>query len=343
VANLFFEAPMASPSHQHVHNRKGLAFAADLGGTNLRAALIDDQGKILFRLKQATPQTADHDEVVQALVAAARECEDHARQSQDSVAAGCVVVPGTIDSQNQTVIQAPNIRALDQFPLRSVLEKKLGWQVLLENDANAAAIGEMWRGAGRGFKTIICLTLGTGVGGGIILDGKLWRGADGTAGEIGHVTVDPLAGVQCKCGNEGCLEVYASATAIKRITHEARSRFPQSPLFAREELTAREVYEAGLAGDRLALEVFERVGTYLGIALANLVNLLNPEVIIIGGGVANSWRLFESRMKEEMSSRAFPVPAGRVRIVPAECGDDAGLLGAAWLAFEFANVGSVSG
>ncbi|MDQ3474668.1 MAG: ROK family protein [Acidobacteriota bacterium] len=325
------------------HHASRLAFAADLGGTNLRAALIDGQGQIHFRLKQATPRTGDHDEVVQALLAAAHECENYARRSQNRVATGCVVVPGTIDSLNETVIQAPNIRALDQLPLRSVLQERLGWEVLLENDANAAAIGEMWLGAGRGFKTIACLTLGTGVGGGLILDGKLWRGPDGTAGEFGHAAVDPLGGVPCKCGNEGCLEMYASGTAIKRMTNEARARFPQSPLFAREDLTARDVYDSGVAGDRLALEVFERVGTYLGIALASLVNVLNPELIIIGGGVANGWRLFEKQMRKELSKRAFPVPAARVKIVAAECGDDAGLLGAARLAFESARIDSFSG
>jgi glucokinase len=341
------KAPSSGALHSLSRNEAGrasrLAFAADLGGTNLRAALIDKQGQIHFRLRQDTPQTEDPDEIVQTLVAAVRECENHAQQSHDSVAAGCVVVPGTVNSQNETVIQAPNIRALDQFPLRSVLQEKIGWQVVLENDANAAALGEMWQGAGRGFKTIACLTLGTGVGGGLILDEKLWRGADGTAGEFGHAAVEPLGGVRCKCGNEGCLEMYASATAIKRMTNEARPRFPQSPLFAREDFTARDVYDSGVAGDQLALEVFERVGTYLGIALASLVNILNPELIIIGGGVANGWRLFEKVMRKEMTRHAFPVPAARVKIVAAECGDDAGLLGAARLAFEFARIDSVSG
>lgn len=326
-----------------VQHSSHFAFAADLGGTNLRAALVDDRGQIHFRLKRDTPHSSSHDQVIQAFASAARECEHYARQSGDSIDAGCVVVPGTIDLLNQNVIQAQNIRSLDQFPLRAALEAELGWQVFLENDANAAAIGEMWQGAGRGFKTIVCLTLGTGVGGGLILDGKLWRGADGAAGDIGHATVDPLGGVPCKCGNEGCLEVYASATAIKRMTNQARSRYPQSSLFAREDFSARDVYEAGVDGDQLAIEVFEQVGTYLGIALANLVNILNPELIIIGGGVANGWRLFEKNMREEITKRAFPVPAGRVQIVAAECGDDAGLLGAAHLAFSFAGIDAVSG
>jgi glucokinase len=176
------------------------------------------------------------------------------------------------------------------------------------------------------------MTLGTGVGGGIILDGKLWRGADGSAGEVGHTTVDPNGGVKCKCGNTGCLEVFASATAIVRMTREALPGYPQSML--REDgLSAAKVYEAGLKGDELALEVFARMGTYLGIGIANVINLLNPQMIAIGGGVANGWQLFEKHMHKEIAERAFPLPARRIRIVPAECGDDAGLLGAARLAF----------
>jgi glucokinase len=320
-----------------------LAFSVDLGGTNLRAALIDNRGRIHFRLRQDTPQNPNNqDDIVSALIAAARECETQAER-MGGIDAGCVVVPGAVDSLNRTVVKVPNLPALDQFPLRSVLEERLGWQVLLENDANAAAIGEMWQGGGRGFRKIICLTLGTGVGGGIILDGKLWRGADGSAGEIGHASVEPHGGVPCKCGNEGCLEVYASATGIKRMAIDARSRFPQSTVFSGEEVRAIDVYQAGLAGDQLALDVFESMGSYLGIALANLVNILNPELIVIGGGVANGWKLFEAPMRQEILKRAFAGPAARVKIVPAECGDDAGLLGAARLAFQSGEVDTIAG
>ena len=318
------------------------AFSVDLGGTNLRAALIDNRGRIHFRLRQDTPQNSNQEEIVTALIAAARECETQA-ETMGGLDAGCVVVPGAVDSLNRTVVKVPNLPCLDQFPLRSVLEERLGWRVLLENDANAAAIGEMWQGGGRGFRKIVCLTLGTGVGGGIILDGKLWRGADGSAGEIGHAAVEPHGGVPCKCGNEGCLEVYASATGITRMANEGLTRFPQSLVFGHEEVRAIDVYQAGLAGDQLALDVFESMGSYLGIALANLINILNPELIIIGGGVANGWKLFETPMRQEIFKRAFAGPAARVKIVPAECGDDAGLLGAARLAFQSGEVDTITG
>ncbi|MEA2203980.1 MAG: glucokinase [Blastocatellia bacterium] len=307
--------------------------AIDLGGTNLRAAFVDEGGKILSRVQHETPQSAKSpEELMQALVAAVRECQRDLGE-RAVIKAAAVVVPGTVDSANKIVVQVPNIPCLDNFPLKQALAKELAWPVVLENDANAAALGEMWQGAARGYATIVCLTLGTGVGGGIILQGKLWRGADGAAGEVGHTPVDPQGGVKCKCGSTGCLEVYASATAIVRLTREALPRFPAS-ILSGEELSARKVYDAGTRGDALAIEVLASMGTFLGIGVANLINLLNPEIIVIGGKVANAWPLFANHMHQEILARAFSLPAQRVKIVPAECGDDAGLLGAAWLALD---------
>jgi glucokinase len=146
--------------------------------------------------------------------------------------------------------------------------------------------------------------------------------------------VDPFGGVACGCGSRGCLEVYASATAIVRMTREAKPRYPDSVLDEKEDLTSQIIFDAGVAGDELALEVFRRMGVYLGIGLANLINILNPEMIVIGGGLANGWQLFEKNMRQQVAERAFPLLAARVQIVGAECGDDAGLLGAARLAFD---------
>jgi glucokinase len=145
--------------------------------------------------------------------------------------------------------------------------------------------------------------------------------------------VDPFGGVACTCGSRGCLEVFASATAIVRMTREARPRYPESTLNAGSNLTAQSIFEAGLQGDELALAIFRRMGVYLGIGLANLINILNPEMIVIGGGVVNGWDLFQKHMLHEVEERAFPLLAARVKIVRAECGDDAGLLGAARLGF----------
>lgn len=310
-----------------------VVLAADLGGTNLRAATVDGEGQIHERIKQPTPKAEKADEIVRVIVAAARDCERRAAARGARIRAVSVVVPGTVRAKEGVVMQAPNVPCLDGFRLGAALESELQWPAVLENDANAAAVGEMWKGAGRGRKTIICVTLGTGVGGGIIIDGKLWRGIDGSAGEIGHIGVEPFGGVACTCGSRGCLEVYASATAIVRMTREARPRYPNSPLHTSEGLTAKNVYESGLKGDELALEVFRRMGIYLGVGLASLINIFNPEMIVVGGGVADGWDLFIHHVREQVAARAFPVPAHRAEIVQAERGDDAGLLGAAQIAF----------
>lgn len=319
---------MAKPDQEKTQ----LVFAADLGGTHLRAAAIDEKGKIYYQVKVSTPQSSKPDDIVRALVEAARECERQT-SSRGEIRAVSVAVPGTVDVDKGVVVKAPNVPCLDGFRLAAALESELHWPAIVENDANAAAVGEMWQGAARDVKTIICITLGTGLGGGIILDGKLWRGVDSSAAEIGHMGVDPFGGVACTCGSRGCLEVYASATAIVRMTREARPRYPHSILHTSEDLTAEKVYRAGLEGDELAVEVFRRMGVYLGIGLANLINILNPEMIVIGGGVVNGWDLFAKHALQQVAERAFPLPAARVRIERGECGDDAGLLGAARLAF----------
>ena len=306
---------------------KKLIFAADLGGTHLRGAIVDCEGQIHSRFKQNTPQGADA--IVGAVVAAVHEF-----QKEAEISALSLVVPGTVKVEEGAVVKAPNLPCLDGFRLGDALSSRLDLPATLENDANAAAVGEMWQGAAVGCKTIICLTLGTGVGGGIILDGKLWRGVDGAAAEIGHMCVDPFGGVACTCGSRGCLEVFASATAIVRMTREASPRYPDSVLQGTEDRTAEMIFEAAKAGDDLALEIFRRMGVYLGIGLANLINILNPEMIVIGGGVVNGWDLFEKHMHQQVEERAFPSLAARVKIVRAKCGDDAGLLGAARLALQ---------
>ena len=314
-------------------SNSSLIFAADLGGTHLRAATVDQKGKIKFRFKQNTPQVKDANAIVDAIVTAVREYEQQ-RGGADEISAVSLVVPGTVNVDEGSVVKAPNLPCLDGFALAAALTDKLGLPATLENDANAAAVGEMWQGAAVGCKTIICVTLGTGVGGGIILDGKLWRGVDGAAAEIGHMCVDPFGGVACTCGSRGCLEVFASATAIVRMTREASPRYPDSVLQGKADLTAETIFRAGQEGDELALEIFRRMGVYLGIGLANLINILNPEMIVIGGGVLNGWDLFEKHMHQQVEERAFPLLAARVKIERAKCGDDAGLLGAARLALK---------
>ncbi len=308
---------------------KKIVLAADLGGTNLRMAAIDRDGNILYRTKRETPRGERADEILQAIVQSAAECRKNCPDFQ--VAAISAAVPAIINVQSGVIIKAPNLPALDGFRMKAALEAELNLKAVLENDANAAAVGESWMGASRGFQNSICVTLGTGVGGGIIINDKVLRGIDGTAGEIGHICVEPF-GAPCGCGSRGCAEQYSSATAIVRLARELETQYPQSVL-NNSRVTAFEVFQAGTKGDELALEVFRQMGFYLGIVLAGLINVINPEVIVIGGGVSDGWDLFVPKVRNTIYERAYREPAKRAKIIRAELGDDAGLIGVARLAF----------
>jgi glucokinase len=296
--------------------------AADLGGTNLRMAAVDSAGRILYRTKRATPRGEGREEVVGSIVEAADECR--ANCLSENVAAVCAALPGTVDAEKGFIFTAPNLPALNNFAAAAALEKALGVKTILENDANAAAVGEGWLGASKDVQTSVCLTLGTGVGGGILIDRKLLHGSGCTAGELGHICVE-ANGVECLCGARGCIEQYASATAIARLAKE---------LGATGCETSHQVFLAAKSGDTGALEAFRLAGFYLGVAINSLVNIINPEIIVIGGGASEGWELFAPAMHETVRVRAYGGPSERTKIVPAALGDDAGIIGAARLALD---------
>jgi glucokinase len=304
--------------------------AADLGGTNLRMAVVDRDGSILHRSRRDTQRDAASGVIVDGIVSEVEGCL--AAAAGRKVLGVSIAAPGPVDFASGILKKLPNLSSLSGLPLPKILSERLGVNVFLDNDATAAAVGEHWLGATRGTDSSIFVTLGTGVGGGLILDGKPYRGIDGTAGEIGHIGVEK-DGHPCGCGSRGCVEQYASATAIVRIAKELASGHPNSPLRRIEELSASDIYDAGVGSDSLALEVFSVMGAYLGMALADLVNVLNPEMIVIGGGVAGAWDLFIGPTMEAISKRSFREPAERVKLIRAALGDDAGILGAARLAF----------
>jgi len=309
-----------------------IILAADLGGTNLRMAAIDRQGAILYRARRETPRGERVDEIVGAIVESANECRENC-VGFDQVKVICAAIPGTVNVNEGLIITAPNFPALNDFKMADALENKLGIKAILENDANAAAVGENWRGASKGFADSILVTLGTGVCGGIIIDGKVLRGTSGMAGEIGHICVESF-GAPCRCGSRGCVEQYSSASAIVRIAKELETQYPESTLKNVAQLEASEVFQAGINGDKLALEVFRQMGFYLGVSLSSLINVLNPEVIVIGGGASAGWELFMPQMLETVRQKAFGSLSKRAKIVRGELGDDAGILGAARLAFD---------
>jgi glucokinase len=309
-----------------------IVLAADLGGTNLRMSAVNRNGSILYRTKRSTPRVERAEDIVSTIVESAAECIENVKATGSIVAIG-VAVPSGINYEKGIVIKAPNVPCLDGFRLAATLSNELNLPIALENDANAYAIGEQTFGAAKGFLSAIAVTLGTGVGGGIIIDNKILRGIDGMAGEIGHICVEPF-GNACNCGGRGCIEQYSSATAVVRIARELENQYPKSQLHSRLKITSADVYEAGKNGDELSIEVFRQFGFYLGIALASLINSLNPEVIVIGGGASDGWDLFINHVTDQIKTRAYRVSAERAKIVKAICGDDAGILGVAKLAFE---------
>ncbi|MBA2380128.1 MAG: ROK family protein [Blastocatellia bacterium] len=303
-----------------------LVLAADLGGTNLRLGVVDESGAIIARTQQSTPNPRDGVAIVDAICKLAEGLIGEA----GPVRMFGIAAPAVIDQSTATVTASPNIPGLNGMRLAEVVGSRLSIAATLENDANAAAVGEHWLGSLAGATNAVCVTLGTGVGGGLILNGKLFTGADGTAGEIGHICVEP-DGVSCECGSRGCLEQYASAAAIIRMSELESGR----GVFALgERLTSQSIYEAARGGDQSALQIFNAAGFYIGVALAGIVNALNPEVISIGGGVAEAWNLFIHETRRQIDLRAFQQPAKRVKLVRSRLGDNAGLLGAAKLAFE---------
>ena len=304
--------------------------AGDLGGTNLRIAAVDRSGRLLYRVEASTPRFTDESRIVDAATRLAQQCMDEL--GAQPLAFG-FAIPAIMNADEDMIFTSPNLPELNGSDLGPRLEDELGLGVTLENDANAAAVGENWLGASKGLASSICITLGTGVGGGIILNGRPLHGPDGTAGEIGHVCVEP-AGPPCGCGANGCLEQFASASAVVRLATELMPKFPDSKLLQYSEFNASTVYELGIAGDGLCIEAFRIAGHYLGIALAGLINVLNPEAIVIGGGAADGWELFIGPARAEIRKRAFQQPAERARIVRASLGTDAGIVGAAFLAFE---------
>ncbi|MBE7516706.1 MAG: ROK family protein [Chloracidobacterium sp.] len=289
--------------------------ALDLGGTNTRVAKIDRAGNIIKRQEASTPSGGSADDVLGLIAKLASDC------GTDGVLAMGAAVPATF-RRDGSVGKLPNLPMLDGINISTDLSGRLGIPVKVFNDATAATEGEHWLGASAGASNVIGITLGTGVGGGLIFNGKVFFGPDGTAGEIGHMCVEP-DGRPCPCGSHGCIEQYASGTAIVRSAKE-RCLDVDSPYA---------VYELAENGNEIAADVFTEMGRYLGITLGSLVNALNPEVITIGGGVAAAWDRFIDALQSEVRLRAFNEPIERVNIIRAKLGDDAGLLGSASIVF----------
>jgi glucokinase len=298
------------------------AIGVDLGGTNLRAAAIGRDGKMLNKIAGATPVGSGRTAVIADMVLAIETLQ--AGLSGRQLAGVGVGVPGFIQMDKGIVVGSANLPEFDNYPVRDEIEKRLGARVILENDANAAALGEKWMGAGRGIDDLILLTLGTGIGGGIISGGKILRGYLGMAGEIGHVTIS-ANGYPCGCGNTGCAEKYASATAVS-----AMARL----LNLGHDLSAEDVFHLATGGNERAQMIYVTVGTSLGTLLAYLINTFNFPLYLLGGGMTGAWDLFQPPMLAELERRSFIYRKNAPRIERTALGGDAGLFGAAYLPFQ---------
>jgi glucokinase len=312
-----------------VRVRERIVIGVDLGGTNLRIAGVTREGAVKELLREETRADAGPDDLVRRILTGLGDVEARLRRKGWEVLGASLGVPGVVSRKGGIVESSPNLPGWKKVPLLALLREKFSLPLILENDANAAVFGEYWAGAGRGKRTIVLLTLGTGVGGGIIIDGRLVRGADGMAGEIGHLTVEP-EGEPCLCGNRGCLESYASARGIAESYSRERG-VEENAYGGKLGRDAALVFSRAAGGDAHARRAFGKAGKYLGIAMAAIVNILNPEAILVGGGVLPAWDFFMPEAKREMLERAFQAPAERVELLPAELGDHAGFIGAAGL------------
>jgi glucokinase len=346
------------------------SIGVDLGGTNLRIAAVTAEGRILERVSIESKVSSGPDLAIDKMCSAIQQLV--AKYKNSNLCSVGLGLPGIIDIENGIMRKAANLPGWENYPARAEIERRLRTSgilenhahVVVENDARAAALGEHWIGAGRGVRNMAMLTLGTGIGGCVILDRKIWYGMNGMAGEFGHVTVEP-DGQPCGCGNRGCAERYASASAIMRMAREAVASGASSlaQVASRDaESGAKSIYQLAMHGDEHARKIFRTFGRYLGILLADLVNILNFEMFVIGGGAASAWDAFAPSMMEELCARSIvfgatashPGPDAvssskeKIRsqatgnkerktvITRAVLGSDAGLYGAAHLA-ELAN------
>jgi len=312
--------------------------AIDLGGTKIITALISHEGQMIAREHCPTLAEEGPESVVNRIFSAVDHLLNLRNMGLSQLSGLSIASAGIIDMEKGVVTSSPNLPGWHDIPLRDIVKERYKVSTFLLNDASAAALGEHRFGAGKGANNLIYITVSTGIGGGIIINGNLYLGSSGGAGEIGHTTVD-VNGPRCSCGNIGCLEMLASGTAVAReavlrISHGESSSLIEMVEGKIENITAEKVSLAAQDGDFLALEVIGKAVDYLGAGVVNLVNLFNPEVIIIGGGMAKMGGLLFDPVRQVVKERAFRLSAQAVRIVPVQLGDDAGVFGAAIFALE---------
>ena len=318
--------------------KKNIAIGVDLGGTNIVSAIVNYQGKIVNRLKVPTLAERGKEATIKRIIETIHENIIQSTIALDNIIGIGIGAPGPLNVKKGIINFAPNLPGWEGVPLKKILEDEFNMKVVLENDANAAAWGERCFGAGQGVNNLVCFTLGTGIGGGIIIEGNIYHGSNYGAAELGHMTVNK-DGPRCNCGNYGCLEAYSSATGIKnriksRIQKGVKSHFltfDNDHLI--ESMSLKSIFETARMGDDLTQSVVEEAIAYLGIAIANIANMLNPEMIILIGGITNEGDNLLNPLKKEVAGRTLNSNYKFLKIVIGKLGDLAGALGAAALLF----------
>jgi glucokinase len=319
-------------------NADDLILGVDLGGSKILTAVINSQGGMLSNDESITPATEGREAIVQSIVDSSHRVLKQASVAISEICAIGIGAPGISNPETGILFTSPNLPGWRGFPLRDIMEERLGKKTFLINDANAAALGEFYFGAARGARYFIYITLSTGIGGGIVIDGKIYTGAVGFAGEVGHMTIDDKGPI-CNCGNRGCWETLASGTSLAR---EARHRIEEGVRTSileyaegdMEKVTAQVIHSAAEQGDGLAEELIARTGYYVGVGLANLINIFNPELIIIGGGLSNIGHMLLEPAFKVAGERAYKEALQAVRFASPELGGNSGVLGAAVFAFQ---------
>ncbi len=310
-------------------NRIGI----DVGGTNVKIALVNDKGGIVYSNSIPTRAEMGYEYTVNSMKDAIRELLKETNTQAKDIEGMGFGFPGQIDCQNGVVRLAPNIPGWVDVPIAKIMEDEFGIPTRVDNDVRCAALGELNFGAGQGCENLICITVGTGIGSGLIVNGKLVRGASNAAGEIGHIKLDITGGPLCGCGDRGCLEAFASGPSIVAMAEEyiKGGKSTKYRELANPDITPYVVSVAAQQGDAVAKRIFTIVGEYIGVGLASVVNLLNPEKIIIGGGVAAAGDILMNPIKETLVKRAMPISGAAVEVVPAQLGNTAGVIGASLL------------
>jgi len=315
-----------------------LTMGIDLGGSKILAAVVDAHGGILSSDESVTPAAKEREAIVQSIVDSAHRALGQAGVAISDIYAIGVGAAGISSPEAGILFSSPNLPGLRNVLLRDIMQEKLGKRTFLINDADAAAIGEFYFGAGRGARSFVYVTLSTGIGGGIVIDGRIYTGAIGAAGEVGHMTIDDN-GPLCNCGNRGCWETLASGTALvrearRRIEGGVRTSILEYAERDIDKVTPQAIHRAAQQGDNLAKELIARTAHYIGVGLANLVNIFNPELIVIGGGLSNIGDMLLKPAFKIAGERAFREAFQAVRFVPAGLGGNSGVLGAAAFALQ---------